>query len=871
VGGIRRTRSINDILTRYLVALSLASMAVVSVVQIAFNYRNRTIALSERLGFEARSAAAAIDGYVRGKAEDLDAAAWFARLGEAPEDEARLALQSMLGYDASIRRITFVDGNGDLVAEATRRSSFAERERRGDALAAAAAAGRDRPRLGPVRFDPDSDEPLVDLCVPVSSRVPGERGILVAELNLIFMGELLGSVRTGESAYVVDRGGALIAHADPTFVVGKRAVGGFPAASAFSRGDPGGAGRLETYADADGRRVVGAFIPLEEAEWAVIAELRWLDAYARTLYEAAIGVLLYLVLAVAVTIAGLRISRILSSPVVTLERAASAIAAGGEVTLVEAPGTTETAALAEAFNAMTSRLSEKERRFALLLQNSSDLIEIVSADGAQEWVSPNVSRVLGWTADELVGRSVFDFVHPEDGAEARTALAGLLGRPGTPHRAEFRILHREGRWVDVETIGVNLLDVQGIGGIVLNSRDASERKAAEAERARLQERLPQATKMEAVGRLAGGIAHDFNNLLTCVMGNVELALLESSDADSLKSYLGEVKRASESAASLTRQLLAFSRKQAFEPRDVDVNALVEGLRGMLGRLLGEDIVVRLRLAEGLPLAKADPGQMQQVLVNLAANARDAMPRGGTLVIATALAELGASNPALRPGMWPGKMVMLSVIDDGEGMDAETKRHLFEPFYTTKAVGEGTGLGLAPVYGIVTQAGGAVDAYSERGFGTRFDVYLPLAERSPAAAPREEDEERLPRGSETVLLVEDQEGVLRMAGRMLAQLGYAVIPASSGEEAVRFMESRSEEVDLLLSDVVMPGMNGKELADRVAAMKPGIRIVLCSGYAENVVLKDEGGGIAYPFLAKPYSIRELAGKLRETLDASPSRN
>lgn len=409
-----------------------------------------------------------------------------------------------------------------------------------------------------------------------------------------------------------------------------------------------------------------------------------------------------------------------------------------------------------------------------------------------------------------------------------------------------------------------------VGGIVVYTEVITERKRAEEDRRALEAQLQQAMKMEAIGRLAGGVAHDFNNLLTAISGNLELALLDLDPTSRVAASLQEARRASDSAASLTRQLLTFSRKQIVDPRPTDLNGLIANLQKMLGRVIGEDIALRTSLAAGLRPVMIDPAQFEHVVANLAVNARDAMPRGGVLVVETANVEVDERFCERQPGMRPGPFVMLAVSDTGEGMPDEVKAHLFEPFFTTKPIGRGTGLGLATIFGAVKQAGGTIDVTSEIGRGTTFRIYLPAVD-GPASSSRRRREASgtWEGGSETILLVEDERVVRELAEKVLHRLGYHVLAAASGEEALDTAGAFEGTIHLLLTDVVMPGMNGRELADRVVAIRPETRVLYASGYSENVIVS---GGVveeSLNFIAKPYTPTSLARKIRDVLHDGPA--
>jgi len=630
--------------------------------------------------------------------------------------------------------------------------------------------------------------------------------------------------------------------------------------------------------------------------------------------------------------------------------------------------------------------------FHVLVEHSAEAVALLDETGAIIYVSPAVTRLLGYSVAELTGTNAFGFLHPDDLTRVQQLCQRLLDEPGLPITTELRARHTDGSYRLVEAVAVNRLDEPAVGAVVANWRDITERlHAAEAlknyqsteaalrnskesyrslvegvrdvifalspggevtslnpafeemtgfppgewvgrpfealvhpedvplalelfgrvlrgaprptiqfriltktgpyrvaefsasaqlrdgkllgilgigrdvtERLGLEQQLRQAQKMEAVGRLAGGVAHDFNNILTAITGHAELLLEDLGLHDPRRADVDEIRRSAERAAGLTRQLLAFSRQQVLAPKVVSMSAVVSGVEKMLRRVIGEDVDLATRLDPDVGSVKADVGQLEQVLMNLAVNARDAMPTGGKLTIETANAEHDPDYAREHEAAAVRRFVMLAVSDTGSGMDEATKARIFEPFFTTKEPGKGTGLGLATVYGIVQQSEGFIWVYSEPGRGTTFKIYLPRVD-APAEGGAAAASGDLPRGTETVLIVEDAAAVRAVMRHVLERQGYAVLEASNGAAALELVAGHPAPIHLLLTDVIMPGLSGRQLADRLAALRPDTRVLYASGYTDDAVVRHGvlESGIAY--LQKPFTTDSLARKVREVLD------
>jgi PAS domain S-box-containing protein len=511
----------------------------------------------------------------------------------------------------------------------------------------------------------------------------------------------------------------------------------------------------------------------------------------------------------------------------------------------------------------TAELLESGRRYRDLFDNANEAI-LVAQDGKIVFFNPQFERFVEHPHETLQDRPFGEFVHPDDRALISERHDQRLRGGDPPRRYEFRILGRDGatRWVSINTMR---MEWKGRAATLNFLTDVTERKDAEVEREKLQTQLNQAQKMESVGRLAGGVAHDFNNMLGAILGNADLALSDLGDSAPGAHELREIRKAAERSAELTRQLLAFARKQTIAPKLLDLNDTVEDMLKMLRRLIGEDISLLWAPGERVGHVNMDPSQIDQILANLCVNARDAIDNTGRITIETAAVTLDESYCAGQPGAAPGPYVLLAVSDDGCGMSKETLARVFEPFFTTKGLGKGTGLGLATIYGIVKQNAGLINVYSEPGNGTTFKIYLPVAERDarPAEAPIAKSAAL--RGNETILFVEDEPLLLEVGRRMLEGLGYRILPALGPREAIRISAEHGGEIQLLITDVVMPDMNGRDLASELFSLRPGLKCLFMSGYTANVIahhsVLDEG----VHFIAKPFSRERIAAKVRAVLD------
>lgn len=501
-------------------------------------------------------------------------------------------------------------------------------------------------------------------------------------------------------------------------------------------------------------------------------------------------------------------------------------------------------------------LRESEEKYRQIVELATEGIWAIDASNRTTFVNRQMATMLGYSVDEMMGKSLLDFMDAEVRIETLEDLE--RGRRRGAEQFERRFQKKDGvaLWVHLSTAPMFGDDGQYTGVFAMVT-DTTERR-------RLEEQFQQAQKMEAVGRLAGGVAHDFNNLLMVINGHSDLLLKKLDARDPMHEPVTEIRSAGQRATEVTQQLLAFSRKQIIQPRVLDLNRVVGDIEKMLQRLIGEDIALVTVLNPDLGRVMADPGQIGQVLMNLAVNSRDAMPNGGHLTIETANVDLDDRYAKEHSAVAPGPYVQLTVSDSGTGMDAETQAHLFEPFFTTKKAGEGTGLGLATVYGVVKQAGGFIWVYSEPGKGTAFKIYLPRVKEEVEVeeAPKPAG---TPHGTETILLVEDQPELRKLARMILTSQGYKVLEAANGGEALFHSERHTGPIHLMLTDVIMPGMNGRELAQRLKPLRPEMKVLYMSGYTVSAIIHNGVLEAGIDYLQKPISPDDLVVKVREVLE------
>ena len=505
-------------------------------------------------------------------------------------------------------------------------------------------------------------------------------------------------------------------------------------------------------------------------------------------------------------------------------------------------------------------LRRSGKRYRDLVENAHDIIYEHDLDGNYTSVNKAGMQITGYSREEILGRNLWQNVAPDYLQKSQDMFRRkLAGETVTAY--EMEIIAKNGHRISLE-INSSLVFQNGIPvGVQGIARDMTERK-------QLEEQLRQSQKLEAIGQLAGGVAHDFNNLLTVISGYSDLLSRRLPDDSPLRAHVGEIKKAGDRASGLTRQLLAFSRKQILQPKVLNLNEVISDLDKMLRMLTGEDVDVLTKAEPGLGRVKADPGQIQQVVVNLVVNARDAMPTGGKITLETANVILTEDYANQHAQCVPGAYVMLAVSDNGSGIDPAIRDRIFEPFFSTKGPGKGTGLGLSTVYGIVKQSGGVIWVYSEVDRGTTFKIYLPRVDESADHDAAQARLEVAPTGTETVLLVEDEAQVRNIAQQILESLGYSVLTAENGERALTVAADYSEKIDLVITDVVMPQMGGRELVERLTPLRPNLRAVYMSGYTDDAIVRHGLMDDRLEFIQKPFTADALARKVRTALESRP---
>jgi len=729
--------------------------------------------------------------------------------------------------------------------------------------------------------------PSIVLSYPILAGKDHLKGVAFASLDLTWLQQIVAKANLPpDSVFTVfDRKGTILSrYPDPEKWVGRSMSDAPIVKTILTRQGEGtvettgidGVLRLYAFTPLSSRAEVGAYVSVgipskvafAEADRNMVRNLAWLGLVAMLTFLAAwFGGNLFIL-----------------RPVNRLSNTTKRLADGDLTVRVGPPyDKGEIGRVAQAFDQMAESLERREserRRAEDALQRSQARLQLQidrMPIGCIMWDpdfrvtswNPAAEKIFGFTAEEMMGKHPYGLIVPKEvQSHVDSIWQRLLGGDSTAHSVNDNMT-KDGRTITCEWSNTPIKEADGtVLGVLSMVQDITERKRAEEEKVTLQEQLRQSQKMEAIGSLAGGVAHDFNNLLTIIKGNSQLSLMELKAGDPLRENIEQVEKAADRAAALTRQLLAFSRRQVLETKVLDLNTILRDLDKMLRRVIGEDIELVTLLAENLGTVKADPGQIEQVVMNLAVNARDAMLKGGKLTIETANVDLDEVYARSHVAVTPGRYVMLSVSDTGVGMPPEVKEHIFEPFFTTKEKGKGTGLGLSTVHGIVKQSGGNIWVYSEPGQGTAFKIYLPRVDELPEEAGEKVVQKELPGGGETILVVEDEEKVRQVTVQILTKNGYTVLEASHGDEARQICEQHGGPIHLIMTDVVLPGMNGRELAECLVSSRPGAKVLYMSGYTDNAIVHHGVLDKGVNFIQKPFTIDGLTKKVRKVLGKDP---
>jgi nitrogen-specific signal transduction histidine kinase/CheY-like chemotaxis protein/HAMP domain-containing protein len=820
-----------------------------------------------------------ISSYIREQGVVLNSVARNTDLMSMDRRQQQMILSKLLSTSGDIRRgyvfngIKLLDGKGRELISVSRRSFLMDDlpEEQSQPGGYATPSARGEVSFSPVYFNRRTGEPFLRMSLPIMDmRTMNVGGMLVADLRMEFMREVIAGIRFGESgsAFITDQNGRIIAHRNPSVVL-RGAHFKAPVQAGIATG-------------LSGTKVVLAAekMRLGRQSFSVITELPVGEALKQTYRSLFVaGVFMVLTVSCALFLGFVLVQKIVR-PVESLANTAQAITNGDISQKAEGFRNDETGALADAFNVMTSRLLETitslNEQIVERIQGEEELLRqnellnnvmnslthpfyVIDA-GTYTITMANSASHFG---DLTEGRKCYSLTHkrdvPCDGDEHPCTIKEVVktGNPVVLEHTHFDSACNAGYF---NVYGYPIFDGNGnVSKVIEYTIDVTEKK-------KLEQQLLQAQKMEAVGNLAGGIAHDFNNLLCAIIGYSELLMEEIPEDQPAWGKVSVIMEAGKKAEALTRQLLAFSRRQVLEIRVINLNGIVENMTKILSRVIGENIRLEISEGPGVKNVKGDPGQIEQVLMNLAINARDAMPTGGRLIIETQNVELDTKYVRSHPTVMPGAYVMLAVTDTGLGMGRDVQKKIFEPFFTTKG-DKGTGLGLSTVYGIVKQHGGAIYVYSEPGMGSTFKIYLPSTgeTKEESEAPESSRQEPVSRSTGTILIVDDEPSVRRLIVDTLQPSGYRVLDASSAKEALQIIEETGGEIDVLFTDLVMPGMNGLELARTVRTSRPSMRVIITSGYTDNSIFRQEMIDEGMTFVQKPITPKRLMDTLNSVVD------
>ncbi|HYF64945.1 MAG TPA: response regulator [Herpetosiphonaceae bacterium] len=715
-------------------------------------------------------------------------------------------------------------------------------------------------------ISPRTGQPTIYLAWPLSNG-----GVIVGELNLGSLQQTITAANDAENqdtVFIADQLGTLLAHPRFALVAQQMNVGNLEITRQGLQAET-----TIIYTGADGI-ILASATPIGQTHWVVVAEVPLQTAFGPIMGVLALMFLLFLIVWIVIARSlQHQFERHVATPLARLGQGADALAAGdfdrGETMLESPRALAEIAALGANFQRMSrsvqarqAALQESEIRLRLILEHMPVMLDAFDEDYNIIFWNKECERVTGYSAAEMISNpAALEKLYPS--AVYRQSLVSEWADPAVAYRHREREMTTRDQQIKIvawSTISAE----HPIPGWKFWSIGMEI-----TERRRLEEQLRQSQKMQAIGQLAGGVAHDFNNLLTVILGHTDLGLTSMYLDEELHSSFLEIQKAGRQAASLTQQLLAFSRRQILQPKVLDLNHTIVEMKDMLRRLIGENIDLVITLGQPLDLVKVDPGQMQQVIMNLVINARDAMERGGTLTIETRMTGIDSAGAGATAAIHPGAYVLLTVADTGIGMDAETMSHIFEPFFTTKDKSKGTGLGLATTHGIITQSGGFIEVISQPDCGCTFNVYIPRADAALEADRAGQVSALTPVRAETILLVEDEAMVRDLVNRILDHRGYHVLQADHGAAALALCDSHGGPIDLLLTDVVMPGgMNGGELGELLRQRYPALKIIYMSGYTDSVLIKQNVASSEQSFLPKPFTPQDVLHRVQAMLDKSP---
>ncbi len=859
-------RSLKVTLSVVFLLLSLLILLVAVGLGTYLNLRIQRDLINNQQRLIAKEAADTVKNFIKEKLNLLKATVNFGNLMTLSKKNQNSVMAKTIGNDPSFRQLILLNASGKELTRVSRTSKTVSMQI-ADQLLIKNIMGqvkKDAEYLGSIYIYETTSEPMMVMAVPVENIFGDFQGALVAEVNLKFMWDVVAGIKIGSkgAAYVVDRSGNLIAFGDASRVLKGENLSRLNAVAEYiNREKSDFKSSAGISKGIQGTTVVSTFVALGSPDWAVVVELPFLEAYEsviQALKLTAVVMLASIFLAIA---AGSYLSKRITKPIINLRDAAIKIGDGRLDTKIKIETRDEIGDLAKAFNRMAEDLEKttvSKNYVDNIIGSMIDTLIVVSPDGRILRCNAAVCALLGFEEKELIGQPAKMIFNEEllfkDSSFDSVFIKSLTSKKETAYRA------KDGRKIPMLFSASILHDNNNnIQGVVCVAQDISEQK-------KLEDQLRQAQKMEAVGTLAGGIAHDFNNILTAVIGYGHILKMKIKEDGHLKPLIDQILASSERAANLTQSLLAFSRRQISNPTPVSLNEIIKKVEKFLLRIIGEHIELNTMLSDAGLIVMADSGQLEHVLMNLATNSRDAMPTGGLLTISTELVELDEKFIKTHGYGMKGMYAVISVSDTGVGIDEKTKDKIFDPFFTTKEVGKGTGLGLAMAYGIIKQHKGYISVYSEVSKGTTFKIYLPViteVERPGDLQPGKTAE--IKGGTETVLIAEDETEIRKLSKTSLEELGYNVIEACDGEDAVnKFLENK-EKIALLLFDVIMPKLSGREAYEKIKKIKPDIKVLFISGYPTDFINYNEIIEHGFNFISKPASPTLLLKKVREVLD------